>query len=141
MDEMKLKSQAEQIVEKVKELVSDGSASRVMLTRKGETILNLSLNAGIIGAVVGLAAAPYTVLTAAIVSFGADCDVEIEKKDGTIIKIADTALGSRLTDFRDAAKDKVKELFSDKAPEDGEIVADDSAVEEAPSDEEAPPED
>lgn len=111
MDEQNLKMQAEEIVEKIKELVKDGSASRVMLIRKGEVLLNLSLNTGIIGAVVGLTAAPFAVLTAALISFGLDCEIEIEKKDGSVINLNQTEIGVKLGAAKDSAVEKVKEVF------------------------------
>ena len=104
MDEQKLKMQAEIIVDKIKELVKDGSASRVILKRKGETLLNLSLNTGIVGAVVGLHAAPFLVLTTALVSFGLDCEIEIEKKDGTVWNLNETPVGIRLEELKRSAK-------------------------------------
>ena len=70
MDEQKIKEQAEQIVEKIKASVKDGGGARVLLKRHGETLMNLSLNTGMIGAVVGLRLAPFAVLTTALVSFG-----------------------------------------------------------------------
>ena len=106
-----MKQQAEQIVEKVKALVKDGSASRVMLKRKGETILNLSLNMGILGAAIGLAASPFALLTAALVSFGLDCEIEVEKKDGSIVNLNRTPVGEKLGSLKDSAKEKAKGFF------------------------------
>lgn len=125
MDEQKLKMQAEIIVEKIRELVKDGSASRVILKRKGETLLNLSLNTGILGAAIGLKAAPFLVLTTALVSFGMDCEIEVEKKDGTVWNLSDTPVGMKLEELKRSAKsafDKTRE--DDKA--DVEIEMDDS---------------
>ena len=56
MDENIVKAQVEQLVEKVKELVNKGNVSRIVLKRNGETIVNLPLNAGIFGTIVGIAA-------------------------------------------------------------------------------------
>ena len=136
MDEDKIKQQAEQIVEKVKAFIKDGNASRINIKRKGETLLSISLGAGIIGAVIGLKAAPFLVLTTALVSFGLDCEVEIEKKDGTIINLNETRLGSKLGDLKETAKEKAKGAFG-KGFEDAvtvEVDADDApdAPEEAP---------
>lgn len=101
---MDIKQEAEKIVEKVKELIHDGSASRVMLVRGGETLLNLSLNTGVIGAVVGLKYAPLAVLTAALVSFGMDCDILVEKKDGTVWSLSETPAGYKMEEIRQKAK-------------------------------------
>ena len=77
MDE-KLKQQAEQIVEKVRELVRDGGARRVSLKRGGETL----------------------------VSFGLDCEIEIERKDGTVLNLSETAVGSKLEGIKAMAKER-----------------------------------
>lgn len=113
MDENNIKKQAEQIVEKVKALIKDGSASHITLKHKGETVFSVSLNAGILGAVIGLKAAPFIMLTAALVSFGLDCEIEIEKKDGTIINLNETKVGTKLENLKETAKDKAKDLFGE----------------------------
>lgn len=113
MDEQTIKNQAEQIIEKVKEIVKSGNASHVSLKRNGETLLSVSTNAGIIGAVIGLKAAPFVVLTAALVSFGLDCEIEIEKKDGTIINLNETKVGAKLENLKESAKEKAKDVFGD----------------------------
>lgn len=107
MSEPSAKEQAQQIVEKIKELVSDGNASRVYLKKDGETILNVSVNVGIIGAVLGLTAAPFVAITTALVSFGLDCEIEIEKKDGTIVNLSQTEIGTKLENAKSAVKDMV----------------------------------
>lgn len=113
MDEQNIKNQAEQIIEKVKEIVKSGNASHVTLKRNGETLLSVSTNAGIIGAVIGLKAAPFVVLTAALISFGLDCEIEIEKKDGTIVNLRETKVGAKLENLKDSAKEKAKDLFGE----------------------------
>lgn len=122
MDEQQLKQQAEKIVEKIKELVKDGSASKIALKRKGETLVNIPLGAGILGAIVGLGAAPFAVLTTALVSFGLDCEIEITKKDGSVLNLNETPLGLKLEDLKDLAMDKAKgfvEEFKDVATQNG----------------------
>ena len=124
MTEQEIKAQAQQIVDKAKEIVKDGNASRIYLKRKDETILNISLNAGILGAVIGLAAAPFAILTTALVSFGLDCEVEIEKKDGTIINLSNTEIGSKLENAKATVKDKASEFFNNETKgEDVDIEA------------------
>ena len=113
MDEQNIKNQAEQIIEKVKEIVKSGNASHVTLKRNGETLLSVSTNAGIIGAVIGLKAAPFVVLTAALISFGLDCEIEIEKKDGTIVNLRETKVGAKLENLKGSAKEKAKDLFGE----------------------------
>ena len=122
MDEQQMKQQAEKIVEKVKELVKDGSASKISLKRKGETLVNIPLGAGILGAIVGLSAAPFAILTTALVSFGLDCEVEITKQDGTVLNLNETPTGVKLEELKGIVIDKAKafvEEFKDVAAQNG----------------------
>ena len=122
MDEQQMKQQAEKIVEKIKELVQDGGASKIALKRKGETLVNIPLGAGILGAIVGLGAAPFAVLTTALVSFGLDCEIEITKKDGTVLNLNETPTGTKLEEIKEIVIDKAKafvEEFKDVAAQNG----------------------
>ena len=152
MDEQQLKQQAEKLVEKIKELVQDGGASKIALKRKGETLINLPLGAGIVGALVGLSAAPFTVLTTALISFGLDCEIEITKKDGTVLNLSETPAGMKLEELKDFAVDRAKafvEEFKDAAAQNGAFQKEqpynspwpeDYPSPEAPADEDAPAE-
>ena len=113
MNEQNIKEQAEKIVEGIKSYLSDKTSAHVILKRKGKTLLSVSVGAGLIGAAIGLKAAPFAVLTAALISFGTDCEIEIEKADGTIISLNETKLGAKLKDLKDTAKGKVKDKFGD----------------------------
>lgn len=134
MDEQQLKQQAEKIVEKVKELVKDGGASKIALKRKGETLVNIPLGAGILGAIVGLGAAPFAVLSTALVSFGLDCEIEITKQDGTVLNLNETPTGTKLEEIKELVLDKAKEFveeFKDKAAQNGAFADKQEAPEEA----------
>ena len=157
MDEQQLKQQAEKLVEKIKELVQDGGASKIALKRKGETLVNLPLGAGIVGALVGLSAAPFTVLTTALISFGLDCEIEITRKDGTVLNLSETPAGMKLEELKDFAVDRAKafvEEFKDVAAQNGAFQKEqpynspwpeddpspEASADEAPADEDAPAE-
>ena len=66
-------------------------------------------------AVVGLSAAPFAVLSTALVSFGLDCELEVEKKDGSVINLNETPVGEKLEGVKDAVEAKVKELVGKDA--------------------------
>ncbi len=114
MEKENLKQQAEVIVEKVRELVREGNVSRVLLMRQGEILVNLPMTAGIVGALVGLSAAPFAVLTTALVSYGLDCEIIIEKADGAILNLNQTEAGLKLEEIKMNVKDKAKDLFGNK---------------------------
>lgn len=86
MSEIKaeLESVAKGAVEKVKELVKEGNVIRIRVRKDETIILNLPMTAGVVGAAIGAATAPWTLILAAITTIGFDCAVEVEKKDGTV---------------------------------------------------------
>ena len=114
MEKENLKQQAELLVEAVKELVQEGNVSRVMLMRNGEILVNIPMTAGVIGTFVGLTAAPFALLTTALVSFGLDCEILIEKADSDMLNLNETQIGMKLESAKAVAKDKVKEAFAKK---------------------------
>ena len=131
------------IIEKLKELVKKGNVSKIVVRRKGEVLLNVPVNVGVVGAVVGLAAAKWAVLAAVLGTLGFGCEVDIEKDDGEVVKVVseedgqkakDTAAGV-LHEVKDAAAkvvSQVKEGYQEAVKEekaedaDFESVVDDS---------------
>ena len=79
-----LKKFADDMVSKIKEIVEEGNVNRIRIRKDDTIILNIPLSVGLIGTVLGLAAAPWAVILGAISTVGFKCTVEIEKKDGTI---------------------------------------------------------
>ena len=58
------------VIQKLKELVSKGSVSRIVVNRKGEQILNIPVNVGVVGGVVGLAYAKWIMLAGVLATIG-----------------------------------------------------------------------
>ena len=83
----KVNAAANETVEKIKELVKKGNISKITISREGEVLLNLPLNAGILGAIV----APWGVIAGIIAAFGFKCKIELTKDDGTVIDISERA--------------------------------------------------
>ena len=52
-----------------------------------EIILKVPVNVGIIGGLIGAAAAPWALIAGTIAAFGFGCKLEIVKKDGTTDEI------------------------------------------------------
>ena len=82
-----LKKFADDMVSKIKEIVEEGNVNRIRIRKDDTIILNIPLSVGLIGTVLGLAAAPWAVILGAISTAGFKCTVEIVKKDGTITVI------------------------------------------------------
>ena len=79
MDEKKF---AEEVIDKLKELVQKGNVTKILVKKDGETIVNFPVNVGI---VVGVAAAPWALILAAITTLGMNCHIEVLKDDGEIV--------------------------------------------------------
>jgi len=101
------------VVDSIKELVKKGNVSKIVVKKaSGDSIVNIPVNAGLVGLVV----APWGMLAAAVAAFGFKCIIEIVKTDGTIIDVSD-----RATDAVQKAKEKGSE-FADVAKEKGADV-------------------
>ena len=87
MDEKEFKEKSAVILDKVKALVKEGNVTKVRLVRNGETVISLPVNVGLIGAVIGLHAAPIAILAAGIAAYGLNCRIEIVKKDGGVVAV------------------------------------------------------
>ncbi|MCI6377129.1 MAG: DUF4342 domain-containing protein [Clostridiales bacterium] len=114
MTEEELKQEAEKTVEQIKELVKKGNIARVMLKKDGETIINLPLNVGIVSAVIGLAASPWAMLTAALATIGTDCQVELHTTEGEILDISGKAVGRMAADIGSAICQDIKDACSNE---------------------------
>ena len=105
------KKRADEIVDQVKEAVKKGNIARILLKRGEETILNIPLNVGIAGTILGLAAAPWTILATAVATLGFDCRIELVKTDGEVTELFSREVGSRAVDLGAAVIDQVKDNF------------------------------
>ncbi|MBQ6425652.1 MAG: DUF4342 domain-containing protein [Clostridia bacterium] len=72
-----------ELKEKLTAIIKKGDAKKVVLRRKGEELISVPLNLGILGGIVSVAAAPVAVIVAAIAAYGFDCKIEVENRDGT----------------------------------------------------------
>ncbi len=106
------KQRAEEIVEQIKALVRKGNIARIMVKRDADVILNIPLNVGIVGTVLGLTAAPWALIATAVATLGFDCRIELEKTDGEIVELLSRQVGKRAVDFSTAFVKEVKENFS-----------------------------
>ena len=111
MNEEELKAKVNETVEKLRGLISEGAVSRVKLVKDDKVLLNLPMPAGVLGAVVGLAAAPVATVAAALVSFGMDCEVIVEKPDGSETNLNRTEAGLFLESVKGTVREKAHEIF------------------------------
>ncbi len=68
---------SKEIVEKVKELIKEGNARRIMIkNEKGETLIEVPLTLGAIGVVF----APVLAAIGALAALVSDCTIEVERR-------------------------------------------------------------
>ena len=79
------------IIDAVKAAVQKGNVNRIRIMRDEKELVNIPVNAGVAGGVLGLMAGPWAIIPAAIAGavarFGFDCRFQIVKEDGTVDEI------------------------------------------------------
>ncbi len=103
------KQRADEIVAQIKELVKKGNIARILVKRGEDTVLNIPLNVGIVGTVLGLTAAPWALIATAVATLGLDCRIELVKTDGETMELFSREVGQKAVDLGSAVVDEVKE--------------------------------
>ncbi|MBQ1721302.1 MAG: DUF4342 domain-containing protein [Lachnospiraceae bacterium] len=75
------------LMEKLKKKVNEGNVDRVQIKKGDEVVLSVPVNVGIVGGLVGLAAAPWALIAGSLAAFGFGCRLVIVKKVGTCDEI------------------------------------------------------
>lgn len=75
----------EALFSSLKELIKKGNVAKIQVRRDDELVLNVPVNAGIVGLVI----APIASVVAVVAAFGFKCTIEVVKDDGTIIDVSD----------------------------------------------------
>ena len=73
----------ESVIERIKKQVKQGNVDRIQIRKGSEIILNIPVNAGILGGIVGFATIPWTLIIGTVAAVGFGCKIEIVKKDGS----------------------------------------------------------
>ena len=120
-------------LDKIKELVSKGNVSRIVVRKDDKDILNIPVTLGVVGAVVGVTAAKWAMLAAVLATVGFGCTVEIIKNDGEIVNVLteedNQKIHDKAADIMDDVKDAIDGTFKI------EIVKDEEPKDEEPKDE------
>ncbi len=86
--ENKKSAKTDDLLEKVKALVKDGNVNKIRLKKDNKVLLTVPVNVGIVGGLVGLAAAPWwSILAAGAAAYGFDVKFEIVKDDGSVTSV------------------------------------------------------
>lgn len=86
-DTIDIGAEAKEAVEKLKKKVEEGNVDRIQIRKDDEIVLSVPVNVGIIGGILGLAAAPWAMIAGSVAAFGLGCKLEVVKKDGTTDEI------------------------------------------------------
>jgi hypothetical protein len=113
------------VINQIKELVRKGNVSKIVVRRKGEVLLSIPVNVGVVGAVVGLAAAKWAVLAAVLSTVGFGCSVEIVKDNGETVNVmseedsqkAKDAAAGVFHDIKDVAANFVSQVKEKDEPD------------------------
>ncbi|SHJ79499.1 DUF4342 domain-containing protein [Paramaledivibacter caminithermalis] len=95
-----ISNRGNEVFEKLKEFVKKGNVTRIILKKNGETIMNIPVTAGTVGALIF----PPATVTGILVALATGCRLEIVKEDGEIIDINDITEDALIN-----VKDKVEE--------------------------------
>ncbi len=102
-------------LDKIKELVSKGNVSRVVIRKDDKVILNVPVTVGVVGAVVGITAAKWAMLAAALATVGFGCTVEVVKDDGEIVNVLSEEdsqkIQNKTSEIVEDVKDAIDETF------------------------------
>ena len=96
-------------IEKIKELIRKGNVSHVVVKRGGAQIVNIPVNVGIVGVVVGLSAAKWALLATVLATIGFGCTIEIIKEDGAVVNVMDEESNQKVREFAAETVEKVKD--------------------------------
>jgi Domain of unknown function (DUF4342) len=72
-----IKTESENVVEKLKQLIHEGNVRRVVIQHQGRTVAEFPLTAGVVGAFL----APVLAAIGAIVALLKDCTIQVEREE------------------------------------------------------------
>ena len=72
-----IKTESENVVEKLKQLIHEGNVRRIVIQHQGRTVAEFPVTAGVVGALL----APVLAAIGAIVALLKDCTIQVERED------------------------------------------------------------
>lgn len=91
----------EQILNQLKDILAKGNATKLTVKKNNETIVNLPITAGLIGAML----APFLSAAGITAALLTQCSVEITQADGKVVD-----LGQKVDQGMDAVKDVMQDV-------------------------------
>ena len=71
------------LIDRLKKIVEEGNVDRIQIKKDEEIVLSVPVNIGIVGGILGLAAAPWALIAGSVAAFGLGCKLIVVKKDGS----------------------------------------------------------
>lgn len=120
----KLGEQGEALINKMKEVIKRGNIAKIIVKRNDDVLINIPLNAGVLGAVV----APWGIVIGVLAAFSFKCKIELVKDDGSVIDITDKAGNiyegavTKGSEFCDDVKEKAPGVYETVREKGGDAV-------------------
>jgi len=73
---------AEKIIDRLKRRIQEGNVDRIEVSKDDHVILNIPVNVGIVGGLLGLVTIPWALILGTLVAYGLNCKIEIVTRDG-----------------------------------------------------------
>ena len=86
-DTKDISNDIKEMMDKLKKKVEEGNVDRIQIKKGDEVVFSVPVNVGIVGGLLGLAAAPWALIAGSVAAFGLGCRLEVVKKDGTTDEI------------------------------------------------------
>ena len=81
-------SKVDEIIENLKETIKKGNANKIIIKNKeGKQVASFPVNAGVVGGIIGIAAAPWAVIAGIIGTIGFGFKISVEEKDGSVVDV------------------------------------------------------
>ena len=106
------KKNVNDIMENLKALVKKGNVSRIVISKDDKELVNIPVNVGIVGGVVGLAAAKWVVIAAVLATVGFGCTVQVVKEDGEVSDVFGKEQAEKARNKASEIVEDVKEKFN-----------------------------
>ncbi|WMJ76258.1 MULTISPECIES: DUF4342 domain-containing protein [unclassified Sedimentibacter] len=94
-------NKGEQILNQLKDILAKGNATKLTIKKNNETIINVPVTAGLIGAFI----APFLSAAGITAALLTQCSVEITQTDGKVVD-----LGQKVDQGMDAVKDVMQDM-------------------------------
>jgi len=100
---------ADELLDRIKELVKKGNVTKIVIKKGDNVLVNFPLNVGIVGGLLGIAAAPWALVAAGIAAAGFSCKVELVKDDGEVVPVNGRTITDKARDMGKSAIDELKD--------------------------------